>query len=152
MGLDMYLKRKHYVKNWDHTADEHRYLITVRKGGKDDRTINTDKISDIIEEVGYWRKANAIHNWFVQNVQSGLDECQESYVEKNDILELLDICEKVRDDHTLAPDLLPVTSGFFFGSTEYDEWYFSDIDDTIKILEEVLAMEGYGELYYRSSW
>ena len=27
------------------------------------------------EEVGYWRKANAIHGWFVRNVQNGKDDC-----------------------------------------------------------------------------
>lgn len=152
MGLDMYLKRKHYVKNWDHTADEHRYLITVTQGGVVDPNIDPTKICEVVEEVGYWRKANAIHNWFVQNIQKGIDECQESYVEPNDLKELLQLCREIMDHNELAPDILPVTSGFFFGSTEYDEWYFQDIEDTIKILEEVLAMEGYGELYYRSSW
>lgn len=152
MGLDMYLKRKHYVKNWDHTADEHRYLITVTQGGVVDPNIDPTKICEVVEEVGYWRKANAIHNWFVQNIQKGIDECQESYVEPNDLKELLQLCREIMDHNELAPDMLPVTSGFFFGSTEYDEWYFQDIEDTIKILEEVLAMEGYGELYYRSSW
>lgn len=152
MGLDMYLKRKHYVKNWDHTADEHRYLITVTQGGVVDPNIDPTKICEVVEEVGYWRKANAIHNWFVQNIQKGIDECQESYVEPNDLKELLQLCREIMDHNELAPDILPVTSGFFFGSIEYDEWYFQDIEDTIKILEEVLAMEGYGELYYRSSW
>lgn len=28
----------------------------------------------IIYEVAYWRKANHIHNWFVQNIQDGIDD------------------------------------------------------------------------------
>jgi hypothetical protein len=27
-------------------------------------------------EVGYWRKANQIHRWLVENAQHGIDECQ----------------------------------------------------------------------------
>ena len=37
------------------------------------------------------------------------------------------ICDKVLDDNSLAEELLPTRSGFFFGSTDYDEWYFEDI-------------------------
>ena len=27
------------------------------------------------KEVMYWRKANYIHNWFVENIQNGSDDC-----------------------------------------------------------------------------
>jgi hypothetical protein len=53
--------------------------------------------------------------------------------------------------------LLPTRSGFFFGGTEYDEYYMNSIKYTINILEEVLSEvdeRGYlhGEIYYTSSW
>ena len=41
-------------------------------------------------------------------------------------------------------------SGFFFGGTDYDEWYYNDIENTIKILES--ALEDGDEFYYSSSW
>ena len=147
--------------------------------------IKPERISNIIEEVGYWRKANAIHNWFVQNVQDGKDECQESYVDSSKLQELYDACVLVRDntklvdgqikngytvekvgdeivenpilvdgktisDKSVAEELLPSASGFFFGSTDYDEYYLQDILDTIKILEPLLKEEG--DYYYRASW
>lgn len=34
---------------------------------------------------------------------------------------------------TVRPeDILPTSSGFFFGSTEYDEWYYRDLENTIE--------------------
>jgi len=75
MGLDMYLSKKTYVKYWEHNGDNN-YEVTVTKAGKP-TNIDPKKVSYIVEEVGYWRKANQIHNWFVENVQNGIDECQE---------------------------------------------------------------------------
>ena len=50
----------------------------------------------IVENVGYWRKANAIHKWFVDNVQDGIDDCDYHNEVTKEILEdLLDTCEKV---------------------------------------------------------
>ena len=40
--------------------------------------------------MGYWRKANAVHNWFVDNVQDGNDGCKHYWVSKEDLQKLLD--------------------------------------------------------------
>jgi len=151
MGLDMYLKKKTYVKNWEHTTPEMRHEIIVKKNGVLHPGIKPERISNIVEDIGYWRKANAIHQWFVDNVQNGVDECQESYVDPEKIKELLEICKKVKENHSLAEELLPTQNGFFFGSTKYDDWYFKDIDNTIEILESTLN-EKEGDFYYHSSW
>ena len=150
MGLDMYLNKHTYVKHWEHNGDNN-YEVTVTKAGKP-TNINPKKVKYIIEEAGYWRKANQIHNWFVENVQKGVDNCGDYYVDTDDLEKLLDVCEKVKADHSLADSLLPSTSGFFFGNTEYDEWYFKDIDNTIEILKEALGDESDSSYYYSSSW
>ena len=49
----------------------------------------------IFDEVGYWRKANHIHAWFVDKVQGGEDDCSYYFVSKDDFLELKETCEKV---------------------------------------------------------
>lgn len=158
MGLDMYLHKKTYVKNWDHMALEERHEITVLKDGKPASHIDPKRICYIIEEVGYWRKANAIHKWFVDNVQNGVDECQESYLELDKLIELKGLCEQVLANHELAPKLLPSQSGFFFDTTDYDDWYFKDLENTVEIVnalqQEIEPKKGYlqGDLYYRSSW
>ena len=48
-----------------------------------------------------------------------------------------------------AEELLPCTSGFFFGGVEYDEWYFKDLEDTIAIIN---SLNEEGDYYYKSSW
>ena len=149
MGLDMYLDKRTYVQYWEHNGDDN-YEVKVTKGGKP-TNINPKKVKYIIEEAGYWRKQNQIHRWFVENVQNGNDDCGEYYVSKSTLETLLDLCQKVKADHSLADSLLPSASGFFFGGTEYDEWYFDGIDNTIEILKEALEDEN-GEYLYSSSW
>ena len=166
MGLDMYFHRKTYVKNWDHHSDEQKHKVTVKLGGKKHPYIKPELISEISEEVGYWRKANAIHKWFVENVQNGEDDCREYYVDIEKLKDLYDRCNQIMEDNTKANELLPTQSGFFFGSTEYDEWYFNDIKQTIEILKPIIELNDelsekidkkevifdYPEYYYQSSW
>ncbi len=152
MGLDMYLYKKNYIRTESFYKEDLRNEVIVKTGGEIDTKIKSERIRYIVEEVGYWRKANQIHRWFVENVQNGIDECQSSYVSRESLEELLELCKQVRDDHSKAEELLPSASGFFFGGTEYDEWYFNDIDNTIKIIEECLSDEGADDFEYSSSW
>ena len=150
MGLDMYLSKKTYVKYWEHNGDNN-YEVKVTKAGKP-TNINPKKVSYIVEEVGYWRKANQIHQWFVDNVQGGVDDCRDAYVERGKLEELLNLCKIVSIDKDKAEQLLPTASGFFFGGTGYDEWYYDQINDTIQILEEALSDDEADHFEYHSSW
>ena len=150
MGLDMYLDKRTYVKQWDHIEETQQYKVEVTRGGEP-TNIDPKKVKYIIEEAGYWRKANAIHKWFVDNCQDGVDDCRDAYVGFKELQTLLDLCRIVIIDKSKAEQLLPSTSGFFFGNTEYDEWYYNDIQNTIDILEKALEDKD-GEYYYSSSW
>jgi len=163
MGLDMYLYKKTYVKNWRHMKPDELHKITIKKGGKTRKDIKPERISYIVEEVGYWRKFNALHNWFVQNCQGGVDECQQSDVSCEKLQELLEVLKNVQSlkpkdgevtiNEEKLEELLPTSSGFFFGGTDYDEYYFEDIDRTVKLLEELLKEDDqYDEYYYQASW
>jgi len=182
MGLDMYLTKRTYVKNWDHHSADKKYKVTVKQGGKVLKDIKPERVTYIIEEIGYWRKANHIHKWFVDNCQDGVDDCRDAYVSSEDLKKLYDICKEVMDSVKLVDDkivngytfkdgkeipnltegkrikhpavakkLLPTSSGFFFGSEDYDQWYVEDIEQTIKILESTFSDE-HGEYYYNASW
>lgn len=153
MGLDMYLNKKTYVgAKWEHRNVKGEVKVT--QNGKE-LPIRFNRISEIVEEVGYWRKANQIHKWFVEHVQDGNDDCGEYYVSIENLQKLLEDCKAVKAQITNAPELLPTTSGFFFGSTDYDEYYWQDIDDTIAIVEGIIEEESQGQrgdYYYHSSW
>jgi hypothetical protein len=149
MGLDMYLNKKTYVQYWEHNGDNN-YEVTVTKAGQP-AGIDGRKVKYVIEEAGYWRKQNNIHRWFVENVQDGVDNCGEYYVSAEKLRELLALCKAVQNQPAVAEALLPTASGFFFGGTEYDEWYMQGIDYTIQTLNEALA-DPNGEYYYSSSW
>ena len=78
-----------------------------------------------------------------------------NYVCDEKLRELLDILKKVKASKGMPSEvleaLLPTASGFFFGGTDYDEWYFQDVESTIDLLENLLKEEG-GDYYYSSSW
>jgi hypothetical protein len=150
MGLDMYLSKKTYVKNWAHKEDKHRVVVTTNDQTRLD--IKPERVTYVDEEVMYWRKVNAVHAWFVENVQDGIDECQESRVTIEQLDELATICEKVIRDKN--PELLPASSGFFFGSTDYDEYYYQEVEETAKVLREEIRnnQEEYPEYFYQASW
>jgi hypothetical protein len=104
-------------------------------------------------QIGYWRKANAIHRWFVDNVQGGRDECQRSYVGRDQLQELLDITNRVLSNtKSIASKLLPTQEGFFFGNTDYNQRYWEDLKSTKEILERALALDESWSIYYRASW
>jgi hypothetical protein len=152
MGLDMYLLKKTYINSSEWVKEEKRDNIEITQGGKPHPTINPKRIHYIIEEAGYWRKSNAIHRWFVENVQKGIDDCGEYRVSLNQLIKLKEVCTQVLDDKSKADELLPTMSGSFFGSTDYDEYYFGDLIQTIEIIEEVLNYEDGSYYSYQSSW
>jgi hypothetical protein len=114
MGLDMYLTKRHYVKNWDRMQPKDRHDIRVKRGGKARPDIKPERISEIVEDVGYWRKANAIHKWFVEHVQGGRDDCGHYYVSREQLEQLKSACDKVLANSKLRKG--KVTNGYVIDS------------------------------------
>lgn len=154
MGLDMYVTGKRYLWGFDGSEDKQIAADILRffpeMAGK--------QVKEVSVEVMYWRKANAIHKWFVDNLQEGKDECQETFFNPEDLYPLQELCRTVLEDNSRAHELLPTANGFFFGGTEYDEWYFKDVERTLKWLDGLLikdALDGSlkdWSFYYQSSW
>lgn len=159
MGLDMYLERHHKAVEGYLGEDLEKMKETNPKGYALIEPYIVErgqyvKWEDLSEEVGYWRKANAIHRWFVENVQNGEDDCGTYSVSKNQLEELLATCRLIESGAEMAENILPTQGGFFFGSTEYDEYYYEDIKSTIDILEKVIAETDFANqtITYHSSW
>ena len=147
MGLDMYLNAERYL--WSHEEGDKQISENI---GQLIGLPTDGKVKTITVEAGYWRKSNQIHNWFVANVQEGKDECQDSYVSREQLKELREVCQKVLDNNELAEQLLPTKEGFFFGGKDYDQWYFDDLKETIEVIDNALAMPEQWDFNYRSSW
>lgn len=163
MGLDMYFyARKTTYKSfskWDNPerANEVNY--------PEDLKIFSDYIYDrnfksvqteTSYQIGYFRKFNALHSYIVKTFADGIDNCQDIYLYKEDVEQIKKILDDVLEANTeeKAKELLPTQSGFFFGGTDYDEYYFEDVKDAADLMQNILDnfdFENY-QLVYEASW
>ena len=181
MGLDMYLSKKTYVKQWSHRQPEDQFEVSVKRGGNDYPNIKPERVSYVIEELMYWRKANQIHGWFCNNTEELVADVR-YYVTKTDLEVLLETCKTVLSilekapkktkqvvagwkngeqymedvevyDNDVLQDILPPTQGFFFGSDTIDDYYKEDIVNTMNFLQEELSTsDDDAEYEYYASW
>jgi hypothetical protein len=171
MGLDQYLYARKYVSANNFNRDEEgnfsatpnsEFSNIMEQSGLplDINKYTFAGSANVAIQVGYWRKANAIHGWFVNTLGGGVDECQEIYVPRNALVDLREACKSVlsvsagvsmkdmADEVGLTP-----TEGFFFGSYEMDEWYMDDLKTTIEMIDFILVntSEDY-DFFYQASW
>lgn len=169
MGLDMYLeiRKNEYCSKYYKDEGSGLKLELPKDVSRFFPNLTNLTVSRTTDyRVGYWRKANAIHNWFLENCAARdkwtdpIDDCRPIEVPVEKLEELLSDCKKVLEAKSLAKELLPTTDGFFFGSTEYDEYYFDDIEDTIEIIvpvikfmKHMLEIKDYTwSIIYQASW
>jgi hypothetical protein len=158
MGLDMYLETA-----WDGVDDDGPFTCY-----------------DYALE---WGKANQIHGWFVRNVCGGECEDGVWYdVTRSQLASLGAVCKEIGESETvlvddfrdgvadgeyvrvpvkrealtdtsLAERLLPVMSGYWFGSQSYDWLYLWEVRRTARMIEELLD-ETPPDVYfsYMASW
>ena len=151
MGLDMYLTKRTYVQNWDYMKESEKNYVSIK--GADEGHIKGERVQYITEQLCYWRKANQIHNWFVKNVQGGEDDCGKYIVSLPELKQLMDVCYEVMTDNSTAKELLPTAEGFFFGGGGYDEFYYTQVTNTYKILKELVEeLESYKTPLNNSAW
>lgn len=103
MGLDMFLYQK------QHAYPSDTGVLTIKREGGD-ITIPISRSTSFVEEIGYWRKANQIHKWFVDHVQRGEDDCREYNVSRDQLRELQHTITKVLASTKLVPG--EITTGF----------------------------------------
>jgi hypothetical protein len=143
MGLDMYLNAKRFIWHTEEALSEdiaHHFP-----------ELKSRRVKEVIVEALYWRKTNAIHKWFVDNVQEGKDDCGHYYVSREQLAELRDLVKEVLETRDASP--LPPQAGFFFGSTDVDDWYWQDLNQTKEGLDRILAeFPKQWDFEYHSSW
>ena len=84
-------------------------------------------------EVAYFGKVNFLIPFF------GYEEnCSNIEIDKYQVEDLIEACKEVLANHDKASFLLPTQAGFFFGSTDYDDWYFDDVESVKTTFESIL--------------
>lgn len=159
MGLDMYLylRKEEYTSKSEFRNKDMKNLYPSELKGFEEDILNRNFASRSIKtdyQIGYWRKANAIHKWFVDNCADGEDDCTPVYVPVAKLKELRNLCSRVLQNKSKANELLQTEEGFFFGTTEYDDWYFRDLEYTKQLLDKVITfVDGSDyEVIYQASW
>jgi hypothetical protein len=151
MGLDMYLEARKFTSKEYFNPE----LYSKLAGAIDKPELSEFPSIEIKVQIAYWRKANHIHQWFVNYVQNGKDDCGDYHVSREQLMQLQTLCKSILKDKNLsmAVATLPRQDGFFFGDTEYNEYYFADLQDTVEQIQNVL--DNYSEDWsfsYHSSW
>ena len=174
MGLDMYLSARRYVSGWESTfASSEKAAQDGRKEvelfdsildtfGLDREDITVELPSATVSiEVAYWRKANAIHNWFIENVAGGVDNCEPVRVDREQLNTLvrtlgdvLGLRHSGEESGISIEDLLPTQDGFFFGSTEYNDYFWENVQwtyDKLVSITDSPKFDGF-DFVYQASW
>ena len=158
MGLDMYLQAEKYASAYEFSEPEDKHIVDVVSDVVGLRPTPQSPAMTISINVAYWRKANAVHGWFVQHCGGGVDECQRIYVDREQLAGLRQTCAEILADGTKekAAELLPPTPGFFFGAYDEDnwwgDWYLEDLRDTVAQLDKALALPPDWSFNYQASW
>jgi hypothetical protein len=157
MGLDMYLTAKKWLSSYDEEdekiAKAIQNLLPELSGMYGYHKQESSVIDEISVNIGYWRKANAIHFWFVKNVQKMNDDCNTYFVSSEKLKDLKKTVNQVIEDPSKANDLLPTKEGFFFGSCDYGDYYFYYLKQTLEIIQKAQKLSKLDYIIeYRSSW
>jgi hypothetical protein len=176
MGLDMYVNIRHKntqskldaYEAWENKYSYEEWQHLTEEQREEWRNSEPEYDGDMYgKELMYWRKANQIHNWFVQNCQNGVDDCGRYAITVADLMKLKELCEKILtmtekrkamrytsfcarekeevdvlcltpEGVAFAMEHLPSRSGFFFGGTEYDDWYVWALENTVEQINDTL--------------
>lgn len=155
MGLDMYLYASKYESKsqWRNNKEEVKGFYPSELQDLQTDIFERNFVSKETQyQIGYWRKFNALHNYIVKNFADGVDKCQQIYLSTKDLEQILNNLKNTKNNKPKAKELLPTQDGFFFGSTQYDEWYWNDVEYSIRLFEEVLKLPEGITIYYQASW
>ena len=132
--LPFYKCYKYYLDDFVFNAYRNEYL-GIRTPTEVEMAFTKHNNNYYMPEDAYFRKVNFIYAFFSNELYN---EC--CLVDKTRIKELIDTCEDVlkhKNNINYATEHLPTTSGFFFGSTEYDKWYWEDVKGCLKQMKKL---------------
>lgn len=150
MGLDMYLEAKLHLPPYSEELAPVRQAIGKAIGytpptEKPDNDATLMEITGVTVRVGYWRKFDPLHQWFVNKVQEGHDDCRPAYIAPDALAELEEQLDQVDDD--------PESASEYFVSEGDEPMTEGDVDYTLRIVVLAKKLQERGwDIYYRASW
>lgn len=155
MGLDMFLLKTKRGENsevveiayWRKANQIHNWFVKNVQHGRDDcgsYEVTPDRLEDLLATCKEVKESIKLIDG---KAIGGQTYTNGQWV--NNIVQ-----EKVIENASVAKRLLPTCSGFFFGSTDYDQYYAEDIENTIEMLEKILKETNFNNytVKYYSSW
>ena len=134
MGLDINVTKiaKSMIKTITNSWKDYEKLI--------------DELNDIdcenFEFLAYFRKVNFLFEFF----SGSLNEDETTVViTRGEMEELIEKCEFVLNNRDKASEILPTCDGFFFGSLDYDDYYFESVAKVLLSFQVIL--ENYSDDY-----
>lgn len=103
-------------------------------------------------EVAYFRKVNFLVAYMSAYFDEDIENLKDYYLDEDCVEELIQRCKEVLFDHSTAPILLPTTSGFFFGNTEYNRLYFEAVQEVMDKMNDILQRLQKGETIVFRIW
>lgn len=134
MGLDINVTKiaKSMVKTNTNSWKDYEKLI--------------DELNDIdcenFEFLAYFRKVNFLFEFFSGSLN---EEETTAVITRGEMEELIEKCEFVLNNRDKASEILPTCDGFFFGSLDYDDYYFESVAEVLLSFQVIL--ENYSDDY-----
>lgn len=161
MGLDMYFEAHKQTYSIFSKWEEQEGKVDLTNYPEDLKAIGEYIAADNFKshsvdesfQIGYFRKFNALHKYIVNNYANGVDDCQPIRLTRDQIKEMHEICTKILEDHSKAAELLPTGDGFFFGSTDYDDFYFRAVQKAEDLFTRIERdVPDTYTIIYQASW
>ena len=153
MGLDSFLHKRTYVRNYGHRPKEHVNTVIVKLGGKKRRDIKPERVSYITETVMEWYNNHSLHQWFNENVE--VNEGCDSYVSFDVLQELLNALVRTklslkRKRQLLDDDIIMNYDGL--SDDEFLAMIEQQISNFRKLFRELKNAQSQVDFYYSASW
>lgn len=147
MGLDMYLTndKDEDVAYWRKANAIHRWFDSHKDGGLEDCE-KMEVSRDMLQEL------KQTCDTIIEHLKGELPTDIETFFSEEFMQNNWDTWKPSTTLAKYCASVLPTQSGFFFGNTEYNLAYFSDVKDTSNQIEKVLKEHPNCKFKYHAWW
>ena len=152
MGLDMFLSKvkREQVAYWRKANAINKWFADHCADGElencQDYPVTKEQLIELRDTC----------NRILSNAKIGIGKVKNGEVYNREIGKFVPCYEtgEVIENPELAQELLPTESGFFYGQTDYNQWYLKDLRETVEQIDEILKTVDFDEydIVYHAWW